>query len=103
MSEASELKYKPLSEDVSNYKVQMVLNGKQITMVPESLLYVEMDKAQRAEEILEMLAKGMNDIIMQRLPNIETWEQSIRDYWSGWRGEKELADHMIDYLVERYT
>lgn len=31
------------------------------------------------------------------------WEQAIRDYWSGWRGEKELADHMIDYLIERHT
>lgn len=37
------------------------------------------------------------------LKHNKQWEQAIRDYWSGWRGEKELADHMIDFLIERYT
>lgn len=27
---------------------------------------------------------------------------SIRDYWSGWRGESELAEHMITYLATKY-
>jgi hypothetical protein len=27
--------------------------------------------------------------------NNKKWKESIREYWSGWRGEPELAEHMI--------
>lgn len=32
------------------------------------------------------------------LKNNKSWKESIVEYWSGWRGEKEFAEHMIKTL-----
>lgn len=31
----------------------------------------------------------------------EKWRESIREYWSGWRGEPEFAEHIINYLESK--
>lgn len=31
------------------------------------------------------------------------WTKPHYEYWSGWRGEKELADHIVKWVEREYT
>lgn len=49
-------------------------------------------------QLLSMLMVADKKYLKFWLKYNKKWKEAIREYWSGWRGEPQLAEHMITYL-----
>lgn len=54
-------------------------------------------------QILCMLKIAPKKFLLYWLKNNKVWREAIREYWCGWRGETELAEHMIKNLENELT
>ena len=49
-------------------------------------------------QLIAMLIIAGPEYVQMWTRHNEQWQESIRKYWSGWRGESELAERLIRYL-----
>lgn len=55
-------------------------------------------------QILCMLAVHPNKFFMKLHISLHPeWTEPLYKYWAGWRGEKELADHIVKWVEREYT
>jgi len=86
--------FKAPRENPENYSIMGSFEGRQVEFVPKSELIKALDQKQRAEEILEHLAKTMHRVISQRLPSINQWESAVRTSWGNFAGN--YLSHYLD-------
>lgn len=59
---------------------------------------VHLDKLGEPNQLLCQMMVADKKFLKYWLKHNKKWRQSIENYWSGWRGEPELANHMIKKL-----
>lgn len=69
----------------------------------EQFLWVDIfmqRKGQETNQLLCMLMTAGPKWVKRYCKHCPTWELEILDYWDSWRGEAELAQHMIRKIKE---